>query len=96
MIIATVTGNLGDDAKVREHEGHKFISFNVASNSREKDGSTHTDWIRCTYNGDKLAEHMKKGRTVSVTGEVKASIYNNAVQFDMRVMNLELVGGKKE
>lgn len=51
MIIATVTGNLGEDAKVREHDGRKFLSFSVASNTRDKDSATHTDWIRCTYNG---------------------------------------------
>lgn len=97
MIIATVTGNLGEDAKVREHDGRKFLSFSVASNTRDKDSAIHTDWIRCTYNGaEKLAEHLKKGRTVTVVGEIKTSIYNNAVQYDMRCMNVELVGGKKE
>lgn len=96
MIIATIVGKLGQDAEVREANGHKFLSFSVASNTRDKEGNTHTDWIRCTTNGEKLAEFLKKGKSVSVVGELKPSIYNNTVQLDMRCMNVELVGKKEE
>lgn len=95
MIIANITGNIGQDAEIREANGHKFVSFSVASNTRDREGNQHTDWVRCTYNQEKLAEHLKKGKTVTIVGELKPSIYDGKVQLDMRCMNIEFVGKKE-
>ena len=40
---------IGQDAEVREANGHKFLSFSVASNTRDKDGNTHKACKRPKY-----------------------------------------------
>lgn len=89
MILGTVTGKVGKDAEVREHEGRKFISFNIASNE-VKNGNTKTTWVRVTSPQASLAEYLKKGKSVTVVGKLSFSVYNNEAQVDCKATEIEL------
>lgn len=89
MILGTITGNVGKDAEIREHEGRKFISFNVASNEN-KNGTNKTTWVRVTSPQAGLAEYLKKGKSVTVVGKLSFSVYNNEAQIDCNAMDIQL------
>lgn len=90
MIIATVTGRVGKDAETREHEGRKFVAFNIASNENTKNGEKKTTWVRVVSAQTALAEFLKKGKLVSVTGRLSFSVYNNEPQVNCRASEIEL------
>ena len=71
-------GHLGADSELIEGKNGKFLSFRMANDDRLKNGDNKTDWFRVTMNGDravKLAEYLKKGKYVFVTGYLSVSTY---------------------
>lgn len=79
MIKITATGNLGRDP---EQSGKGPTKFSLASTRRftKADGTKveETEWLRCSVWG-KLGEvclaHLKKGRHVTVLGDLRTSEY---------------------
>lgn len=98
-------GNLGADAQVKEVNGNKFISFNVADSDIYTDSNgqkqERTQWISCTMNGDggKLLQYLTKGKTVYVRGYLSTRIYDSAlfhckvVGLNCSVREIELIAG---
>jgi single-strand DNA-binding protein len=94
------TGNLGSDAEVRYTADQKPItSWSVALRSGFGK-SEKTSWVRCTLFGDrgvKLAEYLKKGTQVAVSGELSLNEYTNKqgenkASLECNVNNLTLIG----
>jgi single-strand DNA-binding protein len=94
------TGNLGSDAEVRYTADQKPItSWSVALRSGYGK-SEKTSWVRCTLFGDrgvKLAEYLKKGTQVAVSGELSLNEYTNKqgenkASLECNVSNLTLIG----
>lgn len=79
MIKIHATGNLGRDP---EQSGKGPVKFSLASTRRytKADGTKveETEWLRCSVWG-KLGEvclaHLKKGRHVTVLGDLRTSEY---------------------
>lgn len=96
-----LTGNLGFDATVGNHNGKSVINFNLAV-SKKVNNETQTTWFRCSYWTDKtaVAPYLKKGGKVLVEGEVSLSTYgdvgNMKSSLDVRVNNVELLGGGQQ
>ena len=106
-----VTGNIGQDAEVRQVGENKVISFNVATNRKwvDSDGVVvnHTTWFNCSkwVYGKKgsveVAKYLTKGTTVSLIGEVSASAYVSSADgkpkasLELKVEELELVSSSK-
>ena len=75
---AIIVGTLGDNPKVREHNGNKITNISVAVNEKwaKPDGSKgeHTEWINVTMFG-KLAEigekYLSKGSLVYIEGRMR-------------------------
>lgn len=71
----TVYGRLGRDCEVKEVKGKKVIELHVCQcqrKSEEREGKSPM-WWQVSYWGDKyekLANHLKKGSSVIVTGEM--------------------------
>ena len=67
MFKVEIIGNIGQDARVVENGGNKFVSFSVAHSKKWKDnqGVDHeeTEWFGCTLNGDGggLLQYLKAG-----------------------------------
>ncbi len=98
MISATVIGNLGKDAELRDAGNTRVCSFGVASTEKKKDSEV-TTWVRCSLWGDrgeKLAKHLTKGTRVAVSGSLSTREYEGKTYFELRVDQLEFVGERKQ
>ena len=92
--IVVLVGRLGKDAALRTLEGGRRVyEFSVAA-----DGRRHTNWFQCSiwaHGGqhwvDSVAQYLKKGRLVQITGELDP---NNGF-LDIIVDRLRFVGAKK-
>jgi len=100
MNIFNFTGNLGSDAEIRYTADQKPItSWSVAVTSGYGK-SEKTNWVRCTMFGDrgtKLAEFLKKGTQVAVSGEASLNEFTNKqgevkTSLECNVSNLTLLG----
>lgn len=106
MLKFALIGNLGSDARVEEHNGHKFVSFNVAHNDRYQgaDGTMTESitWVSCALNGDggKLLPYLVKGRQVYVEGKGSTRVYSSptlrriVAGLNIAVDRIELIGGQ--
>jgi single-strand DNA-binding protein len=101
MNVLNFTGNLGRDAEIRYTNNQKVVtSFAVALSSGWGERKT-TTWINCSMWGDrgvKVAEYLKKGQMVAVSGEFSTREYDkdgvtNTV-CDCNVNDVTLCGSK--
>lgn len=108
MLNLQVIGNLGSDAVVKENNGKKFVTFNVAHTDKYTDeqGVKHerTTWVSCLWNGDggRVLPYLTKGACVFAQGQAELRVFDSAKDHckkagvSIRIQHLELVGGKKE
>lgn len=98
MIQAFVAGNLGKDAELRAVGSKDMVcSFSVAS-SRKNKGGEQTTWVRCSLwgkRGEALAKYLTKGSKVAVSGELSTREYEGKTYVELRVSEVELMGGNK-
>ena len=95
-------GFLGNDAEIKEFNGKRYISFNVAASDRHKDANgtvvSRTTWVSCLKLGDgALATYLKKGTQVFIRGDLSTKIFTNAngaqVGINCHVRELQLLSG---
>ena len=107
MLQVTLIGNVGADAIRKAGDGYEFVSFRVCHNDRYTDsaGVRHesTMWVDCVMDKDaKVAEYLKAGTQVYVTGSLSLRVYSSAKDRCMkagatiRVQRLELLSGKSD
>ena len=98
------TGNVGRDAETRFTPNSDAItSFSVALTSGYGDKKI-TTWLNCTIfgkRGEALADYIKKGAQVGISGEFAARPYTTKegaekLSLDVGVNDLTLLGGKRE
>lgn len=101
---ATFIGNLTAAATPRtSRDGQEqYITFTVAVSQRMRDGSKRALYVECSKTGDNknLLPYLTKGCKVAVSGRVGCHAYvtrdnQAAASLDLRVLDLELVGGAK-
>ncbi len=79
----SLIGNLGDNAKVVDIKGNKYVSFDIAVTEKKKqeDGTLKefTSWFSCLQYGEgaKILEFLVKGKKVFVEGNFDTSIYTS-------------------
>jgi len=100
MIIASIIGNIGKDAEVKNINGKDYISFSVASTEKQGEQET-TTWVSVlASHNQNILPFLKKGQQVFVLGRqvVKMFQSNNNIGVDISVFaqTLQLCGGKKE
>lgn len=103
MLKLQVIGNVGNDAEIKEHNGEKFLTFDLASNRSYKDAAgvkhTVTTWISCTYKRTEAGPYLKKGTTIYAEGYPTINAYHSqknnapAANFQLRISNLTFCGG---
>jgi single-strand DNA-binding protein len=108
MLQAQLIGHLGKDCMVNNVNGKSVINFNVAHSEQWTDAqgvkNTRSIWVDCSYWTDKtsIAQYLKKGTQVFVQGNIDSRVYTPpnggqpTSQITCRVMNVQLLGGKKE
>lgn len=83
MLLVSLIGNIGSDARVEKNNGRPFVSFSVGHNDTwtDQQGVTHTSvqWCSCALNGDggKLLQYLKKGKSVFVLGRATLRVYSS-------------------
>lgn len=99
MNTTCVIGNLGGDCTTRGVNGKVVINFVIGDTNRYKKDAD-TLWWKCEYwaNSDAVAQYLKKGTRVAVSGQVEADNYigrtgEKVYQQKLRVNDLELLGG---
>ena len=107
MLQCEVIGNIGNDAEIKEFDGKKFVSFNVAHSERKKNAQgaaeETTVWVSVLWYGDGggLTQYLKKGRQVFVRGRLYFKTYQDKtgvtqVAVNVRASEVSLCGGKGE
>ena len=98
----TICGQLGKDSEVKFlQSGDAICNFSIAD-SQGKDKPTI--WWNCALfgkRGESLSKYLLKGQSVTVVGSVSEREWvdkegNKRKQFDVRVNEVALQGGKKE
>lgn len=75
-------GRIGQDAKIVDHQGNKFVTFSVAVDESYKDGNgtkiERTTWYDCNTEQErffKVISWLTKGREVLVQGKPSVRVY---------------------
>ena len=95
MFKATIIGNLGKDAEVKEYNGKQFLSFTVAVTRKVKD-QDQTTWISVTTRQVNLQAHLKKGKQVYVYGDQDNGVYDNRPDIKLYADEIQLLGKKED
>ena len=97
MINATVVGNLGSAAELRQAGSTSVASFRVASTTKVK-GQDQTTWVSVSLFGEraeKLVQYLTKGKKVAVSGQLSTREYESNGQkrtsVELRADNLEFL-----
>lgn len=106
MLQGQIIGNLGEQAEIKEHNGNRFITFNVAVNNSYKDSTgakvQQTTWVNCVASETGVTPYLVKGQQVFVEGDIKAESYQSKkdgkyyAKLKMRAYKIQLVGGKPD
>src|SRR5699024_2594688 len=106
MIEVTLIGNLTVDVMVHDTEdGAKFGIVTVAVNRKDRNGNNLPDYLRLLLD-DRLSrsgvvKYLTKGKQVYVRGEERVYTHEGTggktyVNRDVRVKDLQLLGGRQE
>ena len=107
MFQISAIGNLGNDAELKNLNGKVYLTFRLAHSEKytKSDGTTceETTWISCiTSNFTNLAQYLKKGQKVFVSGEGKVNVIWNPKTkqhvsgVNINIRTIELCGGSKQ
>jgi single-strand DNA-binding protein len=86
------------DAEVKQIQGGEFLVLSVANNQGWGDKKT-TMFIRVSYwmkSAQKLADFIKKGSQVDVSGELSQTEYNDKRYLELKATRVDLVGSKPQ
>jgi single stranded DNA-binding protein len=91
MQFISITGRVGGDAETRSAGSGTVTNFNCAVDQGWGD-SKQTNWFRVAIwgeRGSKLAQYIKKGEKVAVTGELVIGEYNGKPQYEIRAAEVD-------
>lgn len=98
MQFISITGRVGGDAETRSAGSGNVTNFNCAVDQGWGDNK-QTNWFRVAIwgeRGSKLAQYIKKGDKVAVTGELVIGEYNGKPQYEIRAADVDcFMSGKK-
>lgn len=95
MQIGNIAGNLGKDAELKTTQGgDQFCRFSVAVSTGwgDKKATTWWDVTRWGKGADKLAEFLKKGSKVAVSGEISTREHEGKTYLQIRADHVTLQG----
>ena len=91
-------GNLGKDGEVRTAGNGTVTGFSLATKTGFGDREA-TLWISCSIwgvQGERLAQFLKKGTSVFVSGELSQREYNDKMYLELNVKSFDFAGPPKE
>ena len=100
MNIGIFAGRVGKDAVLRHTQaGKPVLGFSVAVDVYVGGGEKETLWVDCAMwgeRGQKVADYVTKGASVTVQGRVSLDSYEGKPKLKLDVQELTLQGGKPE
>lgn len=94
MKVITIAGNLGKDCEVQSNQRGEFITFSVAVTEGSKENKK-TIWFGCSSYKVNLAQYLKKGTKVVVTGTLIIEEKGNRTFHDVRASHIQLMNDRK-
>ena len=94
----TIAGRLGGDATHRTTDNSEVTSFNMAVDYGFGEKKETYWWSVSMWGkrGAALAQHLRKGSSVTVTGEFSAREHEGKTYFQCRANDITLQGGKSD
>ena len=93
MKTITIAGRTTKNCEVQAYNDREFITFSVAVETYDrKTKQKGVMFFDCTYNRTGLAQWMKKGTPVCVSGEFEAEEYNGKTYLKVRANDITLLG----
>lgn len=81
MELIVIAGRVGQDAKIIDTNGVRKIQFSVAVDKSYKDSQGNrierTNWWTIFSNRENLAQYIKKGQFLTISGSPNFSIYRD-------------------
>lgn len=107
MLQLEIIGNLGNDAEIKEFNGKKYVSMNVAHSEKKRDANgavlETTTWVSVLWYGDGggLFQYLKRGCKVFLRGRLVPKAYTDKQNQPQCALNMyanevNLCGGKQE
>lgn len=107
MLQLEIIGNLGNDAEIKEFNGKKYVSMNVAHSEKKRDSNGSvletTIWVSVLWYGDggNLTQYLKRGCKVFVRGRLSLKTYqdkhgNNQIAVNVNANEVTLCSLKGE
>src|ERR1700749_1143470 len=107
MLKIQMIGYLGKDAVVQVHGTESVINFSLCHTDKYKDASGQkyekATWVNCSWWVERtnVAQYLKKGTLIWAEGVPEAKNWKDKngeskAFLNMRVMKVELLGGKRE
>lgn len=95
MLLLTLAGNTGRDAEYKQTQGGaELCSFPVATETGYGDNKV-TTWVDVTRWGkgaEKLADILRKGSRVAVSGEMSTREHNGKTYIQCRADHVKILG----
>lgn len=107
MLQLEIIGNLGNDAEIKEFNGKKYVSMNVAHSEKKRDSNGSvletTIWVSVLWYGDggNLTQYLKRGCKVFVRGRMSVKSYqdrngNTQIAVNVNANEVNLCGVRGE
>jgi single-strand DNA-binding protein len=107
MLKIQMIGYLGKDAVVQIHGTESVINFSLCHTDKYKDSSGQkyekATWVSCSWwtESANVAQYLKKGTLIWAEGVPEAKNWKDKqgeskAFLNMRVMRIELLGGKRD
>ncbi len=98
MNVWNIIGRVGKDAEIRQAGNKPVANWSVAVDHGWGDNK-QTIWVDCALFGDragKLADFIRKGDRIGVTGEMGTREYNGKTYITLNVRDVTLLGEKSK
>lgn len=109
MLKATICGNIGKDAEVKQFDnGRSVISFDVCHTEKFTNAqgvkTERSTWVRCNLwresSKTAIAQYIRKGEKILVIGQPSARAWTDKegkamASLEVQVYEVELLGGAK-
>lgn len=99
MNVCNFIGRVGRDAVVRFTQGRKAVTGWSLAVDRGWGDNKQTTWIDCSLwgeRGERVADYIKKGAQLGVSGEIGTREHEGKTYVTLDVREVSLIGGKPE
>ena len=94
MKLITIAGNLGKDCEVQSNQRGEFITFSVAVTEGSRENQK-TIWFGCSSYQTNIAQYLKKGTKVVVTGSLSIEEKGAKTYHNIRASHIKFWNDRK-